>query len=47
MIRSFRLALAQLNPTVGDIEGNTARTIEYVERGGNAAPTWWPFPNSP
>ena len=32
MIRSFRLALAQLNPTVGDIEGNTARTIEYVER---------------
>ena len=32
MIRSFRLALAQLNPTVGDIEGNTARAIEYVER---------------
>ena len=32
MIRSFRLALAQLNPTVGDIEGNTARIIEYVER---------------
>jgi len=32
MIRSFRLALAQINPTVGDIEGNTARAIEYVER---------------
>ena len=32
MIRSFRLALAQINPTVGDIEGNTARIIEYVER---------------
>ena len=32
MIRTFRLALAQLNPTVGDIEGNTARIIEYVER---------------
>ena len=32
MIRSFRLALAQLNPTVGDIDGNTARIIEYVER---------------
>ena len=32
MIRSFRLALAQLNTTVGDIDGNTARIIEYVER---------------
>ena len=32
MIRSFRLALAQLNPTVGDIEGNTARIIEFVEQ---------------
>ena len=32
MIRNFRLALAQLNTTVGDIEGNTARIIEYVER---------------
>ncbi len=32
MIRTFRLALAQLNPTVGDIDGNTARIIEYVER---------------
>ena len=32
MIRTFRLALAQMNPTVGDIDGNTARIIEYVER---------------
>ncbi len=32
MIRNFRLALAQMNPTVGDIEGNTARIIEYVEQ---------------
>ena len=32
MIRNFRLALAQINTTVGDIEGNTARIIEYVER---------------
>ncbi|MCY4367577.1 MAG: NAD+ synthase [Chloroflexi bacterium] len=31
-MRSFRLALAQINPIVGDIEGNTARIIEYVER---------------
>ena len=32
MIRTFRLALAQMNPTVGDIDSNTARIIEYVER---------------
>ena len=32
MIRNFRLALAQLNTTVGDIDGNTARIIEYVAR---------------
>ena len=32
MIRSFRLALAQINPTVGDIPGNTAKIIEYIER---------------
>ena len=30
MIRTFRLALAQMNPTVGDIDGNTARIFEYV-----------------
>ena len=32
MIRNFRLAMAQMNPTVGDIDGNTARIIEYVEQ---------------
>ena len=31
MQRSLRLALAQFNPTVGDIPGNTARIIELVE----------------
>ena len=31
-MRSFRLALAQINLTVGDLEGNVAKTIEYVER---------------
>ncbi len=29
---AFRLALAQINPTVGDLKGNTARIIEYVDR---------------
>ena len=32
MIRTFRLALAQLNTTMGDIDGNTARILEYVEQ---------------
>ena len=32
MIRNFRLALAQMNPTVGDVDGNTSRIIEYVEQ---------------
>ena len=30
MARTFRLALAQLNLTVGDIPGNTARMVEYL-----------------
>jgi len=32
MTRAFRLALAQINTTVGDIPGNTALMLEYVER---------------
>ena len=30
MARTFRLALAQLNLTVGDLPGNTARMVEYL-----------------
>ena len=29
---AFRLALAQINPTVGDLDGNTATIIEYIDR---------------
>ena len=29
---TFRLALAQINPTVGDLDGNTATIIEYIDR---------------
>lgn len=36
MTRTFRLALAQINSTVGDISGNTAKIIEYLE-GARAA----------
>ena len=32
MARIFRLALAQLNLTVGDLSGNAARMVEYVHR---------------
>ena len=32
MTRTFRLALAQINPTVGDIRGNTALILDYLER---------------
>ena len=32
MARTFRLALAQINPTVGDIPGNTAKILDYLER---------------
>ncbi|MFQ6028395.1 MAG: NAD+ synthase [Dehalococcoidia bacterium] len=31
-MRKFRLALAQINSTVGDIPGNTAKILEYIER---------------
>nr|MBC8281696.1 NAD+ synthase [Chloroflexota bacterium] len=36
MARTFRLALAQINPTVGDIPGNTAKILEYLERAREA-----------
>ena len=32
MVRKLRLAMAQINTTVGDLEGNTSRILEYVER---------------
>jgi NAD+ synthase (glutamine-hydrolysing) len=31
-MRSIRLALAQLNPTVGDLEGNFQRVVESIEQ---------------
>ena len=31
-MRTLRLALAQINPTVGDLKGNTGKIIEYIER---------------
>lgn len=30
-MRTFRLALAQVNPTVGDLEGNARKVIHYID----------------
>ena len=32
MVRKLRLAMAQINTTVGDLGGNTSRILDYVER---------------
>jgi len=32
MTRIFRLSMAQMNPTVGDIKGNTAKILQYLEQ---------------
>ena len=44
MSRTFRLALAQINPTVGDIPGNTAKIIEYTDRARQAGADLVAFP---
>ncbi len=31
-MRTFRLALAQINLTVGDLDGNTAKIVDYMDR---------------
>ncbi len=44
MTRKFRLALAQINPTVGDIPSNARKIIEYVERAREAQADLVAFP---
>ena len=44
MARTFRLALAQINPTVGDIPGNTVKILEYLERAREAQADLVAFP---
>ena len=43
-MRKFRLALSQLNPVVGDIEGNAARIIADIERARAVAADLVAFP---
>jgi NAD+ synthase (glutamine-hydrolysing) len=35
-MKALRVALAQINPTVGDIEGNTAKVVSAIERAREA-----------
>ena len=44
MARTFRLALAQLNLTVGDLPGNTAMMVEYLHRARDAGADLVAFP---
>jgi predicted amidohydrolase len=32
-VRVLRVGLAQINPTVGDLDGNVAKVLEYTEQG--------------
>lgn len=41
---SLRVALAQINPTVGDLEGNKAKILEYVDRARAAGADLVAFP---
>ena len=43
-MRTFRIALAQTNPTVGDLDGNTSRIIEYIDRARDAGADLVAFP---
>jgi predicted amidohydrolase len=33
-MRTLRLAMAQINPTVGDLNGNTGKILEYIDEAG-------------
>ena len=44
MARTFRLALAQINPIVGDIPGNTVKILDYLERAREAQADLVAFP---
>ena len=43
-MRSFRLALAQINTTVGDLEGNARKAIEFIGRAREAGADLVAFP---
>jgi NAD+ synthase (glutamine-hydrolysing) len=43
-MNTIRVALAQINPTVGDLAGNTALVLDYIDRGRTAGADLIAFP---
>ncbi|MFB3886558.1 MAG: NAD+ synthase [Thermodesulfobacteriota bacterium] len=43
-MRTLRIGLCQINTTVGDIEGNTKKIVDYIERGKKAGADLLAFP---
>ena len=43
-MHTFRVALAQINTTVGDLEGNAAKAVESIERAKEAGADLVAFP---
>jgi NAD+ synthase (glutamine-hydrolysing) len=43
-MKTVRIALCQINPTVGDLEGNAAKIIEFIHNAGKYAPDIIVFP---
>jgi NAD+ synthase (glutamine-hydrolysing) len=43
-MNTIRIALAQINPIVGDLEGNTNQALDYIERGRLAGADLIAFP---
>lgn len=45
----MRVAMAQLNPTIGDIGGNVTKIRQVAVKACRAGPgrIWWSFPNWP
>ena len=43
-VRTFRIGLAQINPTVGDLDGNASKIIEYMDLAREAGADLVAFP---
>ena len=43
-MRTLRIALAQINPTVGDLEGNSSKIIDYIKKAKTAGSDLVAFP---
>ena len=40
-MRTLRIGLCQINTVVGDIEGNTKKILDYIERGKKLGADLW------